>query len=243
MEGQAEKDIKANEGRRRPHEAREEAHEGHNGAGSENTIIHRIKAHPLIAEITLLVLLAAFICGYLYWQDLQGKIFIEKAEISAPVIALGPSSAGTIEKFYVQEGDSVSAGQRLAMVGNETVYARTHGVVIWIKNTPGQMSGPQDTIVKMIDPSQFRVVGKIQEDKGLKDIKPGQKVVFTVDAFGSKEYEGVVDSVAMTARSSDIVFSISDKREEREFDVSVLFDSQAYSELKNGMSARMWVYK
>jgi len=39
------------------------------------------------------------------------------------------------------------------------------------------------------------------------------------------------------------VFSISDKRESREFEVKALFDSQAYPELKNGMSARMWIEK
>jgi len=95
----------------------------------------------------------------------------------------------------------------------------------------------------MVDPHEYRLIGHIDEDKGLSDIKVGQDVIFTADAFGSKEYSGTVESINPSARQSDIVFSISDKREERQFDIYVKFDVTKYPELKNGMSARMWVYK
>ena len=112
-----------------------------------------------------------------------------------------------------------------------------------VKNVPGQAVGNQDSIVKIIDPQQLRVIGTVDETKGLSDIRLGQKVTFTVDAFPSKEYHGVVDSISPTARSSDIVFSISDKRAQSQFDVKVKYDIYAYPELENGMSAKMWIYK
>ncbi len=202
-----------------------------------------IKQHPLAADAVFVFVLLLLVGGFLYWHDMSGKIYIEKAQISAPVIEISPSMPGVIDKFYVQEGDEVSQGQKLAKVGDETITARTAGVVTWIQNTPGQMASPGQPIVKMIDPREFRVVGRIEEDKGLADIKPGQKVAFTVDAFPGRQYSGVVDSVGAAARDSDIVFSISDQRQEREFDVNAVFDVRAYSELKNGMSAKMWVYK
>jgi multidrug resistance efflux pump len=222
--------------------SKEPAPEGHKGIG-ENPIIQRIKKHPLLTEFAVLVVLAVIVVAFLYLQDMNSKIYIEKAEISAPVISLSSPISGPIEKIYVEEGDGVSQGQRVALVANRTVYAETQGMVIWVKNTPGQMTGPGDPLVKMVEPGEFRVVGRVQEDKGLKDIHPGQRVIFTVDAFGAKQYEGFVDSVAMSARTSDIVFSISDKREPREFEVRTLFDSRAYPELKNGMSAKMWIAK
>ena len=126
---------------------------------------------------------------------------------------------------------------------DEIIHAKTDGIIVSLQNTPGQLVSPQAAVVRMINPRDFRVVGRVQEDKGLSDIKVGQKVVFTADAFGSKEYEGMVDSIGETARTSDIVFSISDKREEREFDVKASFDYRRYPELKNGMSAKMWIYK
>jgi len=209
----------------------------------KGTIIHAIRQHPLFFEAATVIIAVLLIAGFLYWQDFQSKVYIEKAEISAPAISLGPKTPGILEKVYVQEGDRVSRGQRLALVDNQTIVAKTNGIVINVMNTPGEMVTSQDAVVKIIDPIQFRVVGRLQEDKGLKDVKPGQRVIFTVDAFGSKQYEGTVVSVGMTSRQSDIVFSISDKREPKEFEVSALFDSNAYSELRNGMSAKMWVYK
>lgn len=221
---------------------KEAPHGEHRGIG-ENPLVSRIKKHPFIAEAALLIVFIVIAAAYLYIQDMQGKIYIEKAEISAPVISIGSPVTGRIEKIYVDEGDSVSQGQRLALVSGTTVYSETKGMVVWTKDNPGQITGPSDTIIKMIEPEDFRVVGRVQEDKGLAEIRPGQRVVFTVDAFGSKQYEGYIDSVAMTARTSDIVFSISDKREAKEFEVKALFDTTAYPELKNGMSAKMWVIK
>jgi multidrug resistance efflux pump len=202
-----------------------------------------VRKHPLFFDAIFIFVVLIALGGILYWHDMEGRIFIEKAQISAPVISLAPMSMGPIERFYVDVGDTVSSGQRLALVGDEVITAKTDGTIIWIKDNPGQISGPSDTLIKMIDPRQMRVIGRIQEDKGLKDIHTGQKVVFTVDAFGDKRYSGVVDSIGESAREGDIVFSISDKREEKEFDVGVLFDTQAYPELKNGMSAKLWVYK
>jgi multidrug resistance efflux pump len=206
-------------------------------------IIATIKQHPLAADAVFIIVLALLVGGFLYWHDMSGKIYIEKAQIAAPVIELSPTAPGVIDKFYVQEGDEVSQGQKIAKVGDETITARTAGVITWIQNTPGQMAVPGQAVARMIDPREFRVVGRIEEDKGLADIKAGQKVAFTVDAFPGRQYTGVVDSVGTAARDSDIVFSISDQRQEREFDVNAAYDVRAYSELKNGMSAKMWVYK
>ncbi len=205
--------------------------------------IGRLKSHPLFIEAALVLLLLIVIGGGLYYMDLQSKIYIEKSEISAPIISIGPQSPGVLDKIYVQEDDLVSQGQKLFQVGDQTIQARSRGLIVSVQNTPGQLVSPQTPVVQLIDPSQMRVVGQIAEDKGLSSIHPGQKVMFTVDAFGSKEYWGTVESISPIARQSDIVFSISDKREEREFDVRVIFDTSAAPELKDGMSAKMWIYK
>ena len=41
-------------------------------------------------------------------------------------------------------------------------------------------------------------------------------------AFGSKEFSGIVDEISPTARTGDIVFSISSKREINEFNVKII---------------------
>ncbi len=211
--------------------------------GEKKSIVDRIRQHPLLIEAVAALIILIIIGGFLAVQDMSGKIYIDKAQISAPTITLSPANYGVIEKFYVEPGDEVSQGQRVAQVGDQFVEAKTQGLIISIKNTPGGLSGPSDPLVQMIDPRQMRLVGKIQEDKGLADIKPGQRVLFTMDAFPGKQYEGVLESVGESALQNDIVFSISSQREERDFEVKVLYDTQKYPELKNGMSAKMWIYK
>lgn len=205
--------------------------------------VKNIVYHEIVV-ITVFVLVAGSILGGIIYFEIQSsQIYIEKAEISAPLISLKSEQPGILEKLYVKEGDHVEINAVIAQVGDRSIRTRTSGIITYVNNVPGQLVTSQDTIAQMIDPREFKVVGHLDEDKGLKDVKPGQKVKFTVDAFGSKQYTGIVDLVSPTSRESAIVFSISDKREQRRFDVEAKFDASLYPELKNGMSARMWIYK
>ena len=58
-----------------------------------------------------------------------------------------------------------------------------------------------------------------------------------------EQFKGVVDEVAPTSEQSDVVFNISDERPTNQFAVYVRFDPTQYPQLKNGMSAKIWVYK
>ena len=161
----------------------------------------------------------------------------------APQIDLAPTVAGVLQDVYVHEGDEVTANAAVALVGKQLVKAKVSGLIITVHNDIGKIFNPGEAVVSMIQPDELRVVGQIDEDKGLSNIRVGERAVFTVDAFGSKEYQGVVDEVSPTSRSSDVVFNISDQRQINQFNVKVRFDIGAYPELKNGMSARIWVYK
>jgi len=220
-----------------------------NESKPKKNIIQKIKGSPKALGVIALILLAVSVAGLTYWQGEQSRIYVEKSEISAPIISLGTRLAPTsppvvLEEILVKEGDIVSKNKIVARLSDgQLIRAGADGIVLSVKNVPGQAVSNQDSIVKIIDPKELRVVGRVEENKGLSDLRIGQKVSFTVDAFPSKEYLGVVDSISPTARTSDIVFSISDKREQKQFDVKVKYDVYEYPELKNGMSAKMWIYK
>jgi len=99
------------------------------------------------------------------------------------------------------------------------------------------------TVATMIDPTQLRVMGNLDEDKSLNQIKVGDPATFTVDAFGSQQFKGVVDEISPTSEAGSVVFNISDQRPTNQFAVYVRFDPAQYPELKNGMSARILIYK
>jgi len=215
-------------------------------AAKASDLVKRIRSHPRFRGVLVLLILLAAIAGILYWDDLQSKVYVENAQITAPVISINPLSPGIINEVDVAVGDTVRKDQVLAKVGDEVLLSKTHGVITGVENTPGQLVTPgldPRPVITMIDTRQLRVTGQVQEDKGLKDIHAGQYVEFTVDAFPDSRYEGVVEKVAPAARTGDVVFSISDKRQQQDFDVTVSYDVSAYPELKDGMSAKMWIYK
>jgi multidrug resistance efflux pump len=187
--------------------------------------------------------LIALTIGLVYWLNIQNRVYTDKAEISAAMTDLSPHNSGTLDEVFVHIGDYVTENETVARVGNETIKANSNGVVVAVNDSIGKNLNSGEVVASLINPTDLRVVGHIEENKGLKNIEIGQPVVFTVDAYGGKKYYGVIDEISDTSRQSGIVFNISDKREVKQFDVKVRFDVSAYPELKNGMSAKIWIYK
>ena len=177
-----------------------------------------------------------------YWLISETRVFTDKASINAMVVELAPHQSGVLQEIFVHEGDTVAAYMPVARVGNELVKSKTAGIVTSVPHTIGESIAPGEVVVDMIDPTELRVVGDIDEDKGLSRIAVGDAVEFTVDAFGGKTYTAVIDEVSPMSKQSGIVFNISDQREIQQFVVKARFDTTTYTELKNGMSARMWIY-
>jgi multidrug resistance efflux pump len=180
--------------------------------------------------------------GLLYWQMSSTRVGIDTSVISAPIIDLSPTAAGQLQEIYVNEGDEVAANTPVARVGNEIIKTTVAGEIISVQNNIGKSFNPGQAVVSMIDPLSLRVVGTIDENKGLNKIQVGQLASFTVDAFGSKQYQGVVDEIAPSSNQSDVVFNISNARQTMQFDIKVRFDQNQYPELKNGMSAKLTIF-
>lgn len=193
---------------------------------------------PGLAVACILALAA----GLIYWMTTSGTVAVDAASIAAPQINLSATQPGILQEEYVQPGDEVAANTPVARVGNELIKTKVAGIVISTAQTIGKQVNPSDTIVAMIDPTQLRVVGKVDENKGLSSIAVGDQIVFTVDAFGSRQFTGVIDEIAPTSNQSGIVFNISSQRQVQQFAIKARYDTTAHPELKNGMSARMWIH-
>jgi multidrug resistance efflux pump len=209
---------------------------------ASNKFAARMRSPMIIAAVAIIVV-AAGIFGVAYLKASGMSIYTDKAEISADVTNLAPTQSGTLEEVFVNPGDQVAANTVVARVGNELIKTTSSGIIASTNDSVGALVNPGQTVVSMIDPADLRVVGHIDENKGLSDIEVGDRAEFTVDAFGSKKFDGIVDEVSPVSRQGDVVFNISDKRETSQFDVKVRFDTSAYPELKNGMSAKLHIYK
>ncbi len=209
----------------------------------EAETIQRFSKNVWILTVLISLILVGGASVFAFLKISSGHIYTDKADIEAPRIDLAPQSTGILEEILVHEGDFIDANTVVARIGNELIKTKSEGVVTATKADVGKIFNRGEAVVSMSDPTELRVVGRIEEDKGLSDVRIGQFAKFTVDAFGSKEYEGVVDEISSVSREGDVVFNISDKREVKEFNVKVRFNIDKYPELKNGMSAKLWIYK
>src|SRR5512142_1212571 len=100
------------------------------GAGAQpararrNVLGALLKNPAVLAGLVILVGVGLFF-GVRYYLDLKSHVAIETAEVSAPVISIGPETPGTLKQVFVKEGDRVSVGQQLFSVGNTVTTART----------------------------------------------------------------------------------------------------------------------
>ncbi len=209
----------------------------------EKKILSVVRFDTKLVAILALVAVSAAVAAVMTLRSSSQRLDSDKAQIGASIIGLAPETPGPLEELYVHPGDTVAANAPVARVGNELVKAKIAGEIISTQQDLGKLFNRGEAVVTMIDPSDLRVVVRIDEDKGLKDVRIGQLAAFTVDAFGSKRYVGTVDEISPTSRSSDVAFTISDKREIKQFDVKIRFDAAQYPELKNGMSAKVSIFK
>jgi len=190
-------------------------------------------------SIFVLIILAGL---YVFFQQTTGRIFIDKSLIQAPVITISPSLTGKVQEIDVKEGQTVQVGDVLAIVSSETLRADTDGLIISAADLTGSMVNPQTALIQMIRPVNMRVVGTIDENKGLNDIHGGQVVSFTIDALPGSTYWGYIDEISPSAVAPAFSFSTSTERSTQQFTVYAKFDSSSYPAIKNGMSAKMVVY-
>lgn len=209
---------------------------------TEEKSISRLVRSVWLAAALVVVVIFGVAGGTYYLMNTSSRISIDKAEISAPLIPLSPQNAGELKSILVHEGDEVPANTVVAQVGNELLKTETAGKIVLANNNIGKLFNRGESVVQMVQSDELRVEARVQEDKGLKDIAVGQKTIFTVDAFGSKEYEGIVDEVSPAPLEAGVAFNISDKRATKEYIVKIRFDRTRYPELSYGMSARAWIY-
>ena len=198
----------------------------------------------ILIRILAVFLVLSSVGGFWYWYQAQKYVYTDKASLSASVINLASHRmSGILKNVMVRDGDIVMMHQPVARVGDEIIITETDGVILKANRDIGAAYQLGQTVVTMVDPREMRVVARVGEDKGLKDVYVGQQARFTVDAYGSEEFEGIVESVSQTSREGDVVFNISDKREEKEFEVKIAYDLNQNPPFQNGMSAKVWIIK
>lgn len=189
------------------------------------------------------LIISLFIIGaFYYYKTTENRIFIDDSQVNANIITVLPTIGGRLYETDAVEGKMIKKGDIIAVVGSETIRSTTDGLVVMANNQIGGSLTSQTPVAGLIDPSQMRVVGTIDENKGLDKLKVGQVASFTVDAFPGQTFWGYVDEIGPTAKQTQLSFSISSERPTQQFNVYVRFPAEKYPQIKNGMSARLTIF-
>jgi len=187
---------------------------------------------PWMQSIIAFVAIFGLLAVFLFWQVKKDTVLIENSFLVAPVVNLSSTVPGILNDLYVKEGDQIQPNAQVALVGSQIIYSKTGGIVVSAPEVIGTYFNPGQTVVSVVNNQTMKVVGAVDETKGLKDVQIGQRATFTVDAFPSKSYEGMVSEISPSANNTSVVFSISDERPVENFNVKVLFDVNKYPHQK-----------
>lgn len=205
-------------------------------------LISKLKNKKVLKTLITIILIVIIVGGFYFWQTKKERILIENAQISTPIISIAPTTAGRLFEIDIQEGKYVKKGDTIAVVGSETIRSTIDGLVVVANNQVGGSLTPQNSVAQLIDPSQMRIAGTIDENKGLNKLRVGQVASFTVDAFPGQRFWGYVDEISPTAKQTQLSFSISSERPIQQFQVYVRFPAAKYPKLRNGMSAKLTIF-
>jgi multidrug resistance efflux pump len=205
-------------------------------------LIKKIRDPKILRIIIIVAIAIGVIGGFVFYEKSRDRVKIDNSLIQAPIVSISPQTPGTLVDLRVYDGEKVKKGDVLAIVGTQSLIAYQDGTIISTTQSIGGLASSQAPVVQMINPSDMRVAGTIDETKGLDEIKIGQVISFTVDALPGNIFWGYVDEVSPTAKQTQLQFSISSERPTQQFIVYARFDAFKYPLIKNGMSAKMTVY-
>lgn len=205
-------------------------------------LLSKIKDPKVMRILIIIVVAVLFIGGFFVYEKTKDRVSIENSLVLAPIVSISPDAQGKILAIKVYDGERVRKGDDLATVGTKTLNAYEDGLVVSTNNAVGSLANPQIPVVSMINFSDMRIAGTLDETKGLNKIRIGQTVSFTIDALPGQTFWGYVDEISPTAKQTQLQFSVSSERPTQQFLIYARFNAYAYSQIKNGMSAKMTVY-
>ena len=133
-------------------------------------------------------------------EDLASRDLISTTELEATQVAVRSTEAQLKSSAAGVVQSQASLNQNEVNLGHTVITAPIDGIVIARQVDVGQtvaagMSAPELFIIAA-DLTKMRVIANIDEsDVGR--IRPGQLVTFTVDAYATEEFEGVVSQIRL----------------------------------------------
>lgn len=190
-----------------------------------------MKRNIIIIAIIIVALIGGG--GIIYYYNYQNSHFIstDDAQVSADMVTVTPQLNGGIKSWNVKPGDTVTKGQVLGSQETDTMLSSMastlttpqaeqaaaaqlsskadikspiDGKVIQSNAVVGQMAATSTGVAVVADTADAYITASIKE-VDISDVKVGQSVSVSIDAFKGKTFDGKVENIGQAAES---VFSL-----------------------------------
>jgi multidrug resistance efflux pump len=157
----------------------------------EKKKINKNAAMTAIAIVVIIVVCAVF--GYYEYSSRYLKT--DNAKVTADIYPISSKTEGKLLKFDAYVGKYVESGTVLGRVdGGPYIKAPSNGEFIEVDAARGDYILTTDVMGYIADVDHMYIGANIEETDITK-VKVGQSVVVTLDAYGSKKFDGIVTKV------------------------------------------------
>jgi len=134
----------------------------------------------------------------LMWHN-SGFIATDNARVAASMVSVSANGSGFLERFTLQEGQTVHANEVLGWVaGAEVMRAPVSGLVAQTNVVQGQHVLANEPVAIISESGSIHIQADIEETDIL-NLYLGQHVYVSVDTFGRQRFFGYVSSIGSVA--------------------------------------------
>ncbi|MDA8345304.1 MAG: efflux RND transporter periplasmic adaptor subunit [Thermaerobacter sp.] len=170
----------------------------------------------ILIEILIIVIVALLgFAGYYFWWQGQHYVSTSDAQLSANLVTVVATAPGRVGGALPQVGETVKAGQQILSESVSTtatakaapaattipVAATATGLVAQVSVVDGQYVQPGEPLATIVATTSNEVVANIPESE-ISNIKAGQFVDVTIDAYPNDNFPGRVQAIVPATQSA-----------------------------------------
>ncbi|GHO53487.1 efflux RND transporter periplasmic adaptor subunit [Ktedonobacter robiniae] len=162
--------------------------------------MRRLILVPILVFVALLAIAGA--AGYWVYNSYY-FYSTDDAQISGQILNISSPQAGQLTDMSVKQGDKVTAGETIGTISTVSqtgqkvsvnLTSPIDGTIVQESGVVGQSVTPGAALAQVVDLSKLNVVAYIDEGQ-LNNIKNGQDVDITVDAYNGDSFTGHIDHI------------------------------------------------
>jgi multidrug resistance efflux pump len=155
----------------------------------------------ILVIVALLIIIGLGIWYYFYWQGTH-YFSTENAKVTAETYTITPTSSGKLVKYNIQDGSIVKENDVIGRVEDgANIRSPINGLVVEADATLNQMVSPA-TPVAVIANTDDVYVGANVEETDIRNIKVGQSVTVSLDAYPGQKFNGHVSEISSITQSA-----------------------------------------